>query len=411
MSTKFDVDTTTQDSSDFQPSFSVKVKYAVCFWKTLSVNLSSCKRQLYFFDSSHCLWLEISVEEVVGVKMKEHTAAELMYIPDSSVNSSSARLHVSKLFLLFDSIDFAEDWANTINELVSVDVLLPLLIFVNPYGGRRAGKSLWRKQIKEMFDFANRPYAEVITAHREHITDTCRNLEISTLSGVIVIGGDGSLAEAINGLHANPAGRLLPVGVIPAGSSNALARARGICCPIRAAFFILKNKQSPLDLLLVTPGSGQPFFAVCAVSFGFIAEVNKLAETVFWRNCLGPARYGCCGARRVIFGGSICNYQAAVNSGGGREISRGSWDVFSPELWRGGEGLILVKNTCTWKLLTFLHKFNSRNFEGIRNFQVDLQTVEIEPIGSNLPFSIDGELREISSLKIELCKGHTIFFS
>ena len=380
--------------------------------------LSSCKSSIRFTDLSNSLWLEVAVEEIVGVKTTEGPAATLMYIPDACIENDESYLSVKKLYLLFESPDAAEYWSHTINELVSIHVALPLLIFVNPYGGKRAGKTMWRKQIKEMFDFAGRSYAEVITAHREHITESCKNLEISTLSGVVVIGGDGSLAEAVNGLHANPNGRLLPIGVIPAGSSNALARARGISCPIRATLKILKNKKSPLDLILITPSCGPAFFAVCAVSFGFVSEVNKMAETVFWRNCLGPARYGCCGARRVVCGGSICNYQAAVDTGEGLEISRGSWDVFSPELWRtggcrrAGDGLILVKHSCTWKLLRFLHRFASRHLDGMsRNFQVDLDSVEIEPVGSDVPFSIDGEIEEISRLKIELYKGHTYLFS
>ena len=90
----------------------------------------------------------------------------------------------------------------------------------------------------------------------------------------------------------------LPIGIVPAGSSNCLACSVGLRQPLAAAFSIARGRTKPLDTLKVTLASDRVILSVCGVSYGFISEVNTHAGK--WRWLFGPARYSVCGLRTVL---------------------------------------------------------------------------------------------------------------
>ncbi|PZP39204.1 MAG: lipid kinase [Pseudomonas fluorescens] len=84
---------------------------------------------------------------------------------------------------------------------------------------------------------------------------------------VIIGGGDGTMNAAARGLIAHK----LPLGILPLGTANDLARTLGIPNDIKAAMeVILSGALRPVDLGEV---NGKPFFNVASV--GFSAELAK----------------------------------------------------------------------------------------------------------------------------------------
>lgn len=53
-------------------------------------------------------------------------------------------------------------------------------------------------------------------------------LEIDNYSALIAVGGDGTFNQMINGMLARPDNKRLPVGLVPTGQSNDMARSLGI---------------------------------------------------------------------------------------------------------------------------------------------------------------------------------------
>jgi diacylglycerol kinase (ATP) len=71
---------------------------------------------------------------------------------------------------------------------------------------------------------------------------------------VIVCGGDGTLNEVVNGLAATPAGRQVPLALLPGGTANILAKELGIPWNIaRASACLAGAKPQPIALGLATP--------------------------------------------------------------------------------------------------------------------------------------------------------------
>ena len=53
-------------------------------------------------------------------------------------------------------------------------------------------------------------------------------LDIDQFSAMIAVGGDGTFNQMVNGMLARPDKKRLPVGLIPTGTSNDLARSIGL---------------------------------------------------------------------------------------------------------------------------------------------------------------------------------------
>jgi YegS/Rv2252/BmrU family lipid kinase len=101
--------------------------------------------------------------------------------------------------------------------------------------------------------------------------ETCSNAAslsplISRMAGqvdlVVIGGGDGTLNAAAPALR----GSGLPLGIVPLGTANDLARTLGIPSdPVAAARIVVAGKTARIDLGEV---NGQPFFNVASIGFG-----------------------------------------------------------------------------------------------------------------------------------------------
>ena len=93
---------------------------------------------------------------------------------------------------------------------------------------------------------------------------------------IIVVGGDGLLNEAVNGIMGAIEGNFssnFALGIVPTGAGNNFAKELGIK-NIKEAFSVIKqNKKILVDLGKVN----DRYFANC-VSFGFDALINKIAN-------------------------------------------------------------------------------------------------------------------------------------
>ncbi|WP_373770343.1 diacylglycerol/lipid kinase family protein [Weissella soli] len=94
---------------------------------------------------------------------------------------------------------------------------------------------------------------------------------------LVVVGGDGTLNEALNGiLHAKPAAQL-PLAYIPAGSGNDFARAHGLPSTPLAALEMILNTTATQPPKLVDIGvyadslTKQPAYFVNNIGIGFDA--------------------------------------------------------------------------------------------------------------------------------------------
>ena len=121
-------------------------------------------------------------------------------------------------------------------------------------------------------------------------TDRARGASLSNLDGLVVVGGDGAVHLAVNVV----AGTGLPLGVVPAGSGNDIARSlrlpRGVPEAVAGIDRALRGTPRTIDAVQVgAPDREAVEWFVGVLSCGLDAAVNARANAYRWPK--GHARY------------------------------------------------------------------------------------------------------------------------
>ncbi|KAL3284427.1 hypothetical protein HHI36_018586 [Cryptolaemus montrouzieri] len=122
-----------------------------------------------------------------------------------------------------------------------------------------------------------------------------------------MVGGDGIVFEVINGLFErwdwSETVKNIPVGVIPGGSGNGLARSIAYHCgepyipsTLPSALAAIKSKVAPMDLVRVETKS-QILFSFLSVGWGFLSDVDIESERL---RILGGQRFNVWSLARLI---------------------------------------------------------------------------------------------------------------
>lgn len=142
---------------------------------------------------------------------------------------------------------------------------------VNPHARTGQGGKVW-KVIEEELIKRDVEYVVYFTEHVYHATEITKSLTFAGIQRtIIVVGGDGTVNEVVNGLI-NIENVVL--GYIPAGSSNDLSRALKISSdPVVALDNVLQPKYiSTMDIGEITYGYNKRRFIVSA-GIGFDAAI------------------------------------------------------------------------------------------------------------------------------------------
>jgi len=175
-------------------------------------------------------------------------------------------------------------------------------IVVNPNGACGQTAKQWKKV--EKYLIKNKiEYKAYFSSLECDIDDLCQMIvEENNMPNLILIGGDGSLNKAINGIGNLDAVR---IGLIPSGSGNDFAKSVGLSLnPIRNLEGILSNDTTTsLDIGVVKfhnmfDESGnlvkgemcRKFNVSCG--FGFDAEICHGTLTSSWKNILNKLHMG-----------------------------------------------------------------------------------------------------------------------
>ncbi|MFC0472304.1 diacylglycerol kinase family protein [Halalkalibacter kiskunsagensis] len=144
---------------------------------------------------------------------------------------------------------------------------------VNRTSGKGRSVKVWI-EIEKMLNEKNVEYDVLITDTKDDVVKYLTKLLQSkkNITAVVALGGDGTIHEIMNQLI----GTSVPFSVIPTGSGNDYARARGITKDyVKEVEKLLKNEQKKIDLLEIGDRH-----CMTVVGIGFDAkvadEVNKM---------------------------------------------------------------------------------------------------------------------------------------
>lgn len=168
------------------------------------------------------------------------------------------------------------------------------IFIVNPVSGSGKGRKVWKKIQRKLIklDIPYRSFYTKKTGHAFDLTKQLTELYRDKISAIIVIGGDGTIHEVVNGLANYPH---IPFSAISAGSGNDFCRGFGIPRrPMAALNHILRAHRRRCDVGVyqfkrkVSPIG----YFINGLGVGFDGEVAQLTNQSSYKRLLNKVKLG-----------------------------------------------------------------------------------------------------------------------
>jgi len=158
------------------------------------------------------------------------------------------------------------------------------LILYNPISGNRKSLVIIKK-LKIEFDRLNYNYKIIKSEYSGHMIDLCAtNL---SYKNIIIIGGDGTFNEALNGVMINPMKEHQVLGFLPGGTGNSFLYDLEAQEYSEAIKLITRGRLKKIDILKLDFQSSVKY-SLNIVGWGLVSDINIMSEKLRF---LGPARY------------------------------------------------------------------------------------------------------------------------
>ncbi|KRT83782.1 hypothetical protein AMK59_3697 [Oryctes borbonicus] len=211
---------------------------------------SKKKRYKVFFHQGKIIWDNekppsaqntVPIENVIAV---EHNILQPRHpLDDPRIDPNNFIIHYAekglKKIWKYNTIMFGHtdqlqisSWVKTLQNHLQTLIQRPkkLLMFVNPFGGKRNALRVYEKYAKPLFHIANIDVTVTVSQRKDQIKDFIAYHNLDIFDSIACVGGDGTVSELFNGLvirecrlkgididnHSVELPRpSLPVGVIP----------------------------------------------------------------------------------------------------------------------------------------------------------------------------------------------------
>ncbi|KFP42992.1 Ceramide kinase-like, partial [Chlamydotis macqueenii] len=283
-------------------------------------------------DSSMVLQAEeeiIEMKDVFSVKLKrrrfvgQKKGGTLLGITIfKCLNKEENKLTDCAIHLNNLSEDHCQLWFRHLKEILNGFQNRPksLKVFVNPSSHKREATHVYYEKVAPLFKLADIKTDVTVTEYEGHALSVLKECELQAFDGclplvcsvmeefilnclaflfcnrVVCVGGDGSVSEVVHGLLLKaqidagkdtdyipmPVRAPVPLGVIPAGTTNILAHTLyGTKHAVTATLHIVMGHIQPVDVCTFSTPSKLLRFGFSAM-FGFGARTLALAEKHRW---------------------------------------------------------------------------------------------------------------------------------
>ncbi|XP_023215199.1 ceramide kinase-like [Centruroides sculpturatus] len=153
----------------------------------------------------------------------------------------------------------------------------------------------------------------IVTQRANHAKDMLQELDLKQFDGIICVGGDGMFSELLNGLILriqreedldinDPFTFLkrptIPLGVIPAGSTDAVAySSNGTNDPVTSTLLIIMGDQINVDISSLHHEGTLLRYSISFLAYGYFGDTLFESEKHRW---MGPKRYSWSGFKKVL---------------------------------------------------------------------------------------------------------------
>ncbi|KAM9829103.1 ceramide kinase family protein [Syngnathus typhle] len=273
----------------------------------------------------HHKTISVSVADVVGVeegrvsglpcKSAEDSDKDFTVFYVKRVSSGSSRGLLWRLGhtqFTCPSRVLRDQWTNHLRAALKTHCPLRpnrLLVFINPFGGKKKGKQIFDSLVAPLFEMAGISSHVIVTERANQARDHLLKKDLTGFDGVVCVGGDGMFSEVLHGVigrtqqeaglcENEPSAVLqvcpLHIGIIPAGSTDCVCYATvGVIDPVTSALHIIIGDSQPLDVCSVHHSNTLVRYSVSLLGYGFYGDVLAQSEKKRW---MGPLRYDYAGA-------------------------------------------------------------------------------------------------------------------
>ncbi len=157
---------------------------------------------------------------------------------------------------------------------------MKILLIYNPFAGHGRAKKIL-PEVEAEFTKHNIEFDLKLTDYPEHATEIIKNVKFKTYDAIVAAGGDGTLFEVINGYYMNSSRNKPPLGILPVGTGNAVARDLELHTSKwkEAIAIIAQMKPRKVDVGKFT-SHGQSYYFLNILGLGFVADVTKTAKSL-----------------------------------------------------------------------------------------------------------------------------------
>nr|CAD7445572.1 unnamed protein product [Timema bartmani] len=182
------------------------------------------------------------------------------------------------------------------------------LVLLNPKSGPGKAREMFQQRVVPVLAEAELAFDLYVTKHANYARDFVRLKDVYQWRGVVVVGGDGIVFEVYNGLLEREdwqkALNEVPVGVIPCGSGNGLAKSisHSVDEPydqnpvLISSLNVIKCRTAPMDLVRVETKT-QILFSFLSVGWGFLSDIDIESERL---RVIGGQRFTLWSVARLI---------------------------------------------------------------------------------------------------------------
>lgn len=169
-------------------------------------------------------------------------------------------------------------------------------LLVNPTAGRGDGRAAGTRVLQTLRSLGH-DVTDLSGPDLQHVSRTARE-RTAEVEALVVVGGDGLVHAAVEAV----AGTGTPLGIVPAGTGNDIARGLDLTLgdPVAAAESVARalhaGSHRRVDAVRVEHAGGTGWFA-SILAAGVDALINERANA--WRWPKGPARYSLAALREL----------------------------------------------------------------------------------------------------------------
>ena len=284
------------------------------------------------------------------------------------------------------------------------------LIIINPNSGKKKSVSVFKNILKPSLELNSINYRTKTTTHFGHAEQIIESIDLLNFNAILVLGGDGTMHEVINGLLKREDGVNLPIGNIPTGSGNSLLYDLGKFDIKDTINIILKNKIRKIDILELST-LNKKIYSMNLIGWGMGNDIGLRAEKMRW---LGPMRYNFASVIEILkykgrqatikidsikYDGSyalitICN---TIHVGKGMKMAPNA------SLYDKKMDIIMIKdNFSKFELLKlFPQLFSGNHIKNKKVTYIQAETFSLKSLKNDI-LNIDGEIKGETPINIKV---------